>query len=49
MEGTFRIYSLTDFGGLTSRGSQTTANRGWSQFTGRFRAQSQDPVYMPDT
>lgn len=39
--GPFRIYSLTEFGKLTSRDSQMLAKRGCSQFKSRFSVHSQ--------
>lgn len=37
VQGSFRFCSLTEFGGLTSRGSQTVTEKDWSQALGHFR------------
>ena len=41
------FYSLTEFGGLISRGSQTMTEKDWSQFMGHFQVHSLDqPIYL---
>lgn len=49
LQGTVKIYGLTEVGELASRGSETVAKRGWSQFTGHFRVRSLNSVCLsPD-
>lgn len=44
LQGPFRSHGMTDAGGFTLGGSQATAERGWSQFTGRVRIHSLDAL-----
>lgn len=37
IQGSFRFCSLTEFGGLISRGSKTVTEKDWSQALGHFR------------